>query len=77
MRIATRLEVRHYNISLMRLWGKLKSQRVSLIKGHSILSKAFSRSNLRIILTFFPFIFFIVAYDLLDYDHIIRGLPIF
>lgn len=36
--------------------GKLKRLRVSLMNGHSILSKVFSRSILRIMLPTFPFI---------------------
>lgn len=41
---------------LPRWWGKLKKGRACLINGYSSLSKAFSRSILRIILASLPFI---------------------
>lgn len=44
-------------ISLERPGGKLKKERAYLIKDHSSLSKAFSRSILRNMLWVFPFIF--------------------
>lgn len=46
----------HDIIILMRLAGILKKWRTYLMKDHSNLSKVFSRSILRIMLAFFPFI---------------------
>lgn len=44
-------------LTLMRLPGKLKKCKAYLMKDHSILSKAFSRSILSIMLAFLPLIF--------------------